>query len=297
MKKVSHAEFLGLAYHSLFGYPLTEEELSFWQIGRQSYPQHRVERTGPFLFLPGERELVAKRVLKTGPSEKKWEVAKKAARILSKLPTIKFVGVTGALSMGAAGEEDDIDLLIITAVDNLWITRLLSYLILAAKGIAVRRASDKKAKDKLCLNLWLDEKHLSFEQHQDVYTAHEILQIKPLFTRGATYRRLLEENSWLGEFFPNAQGELLKNAYNLESRSSENLFVSLSQLVLRTADFPAYLLQKWYMKKKRTREIIEPGRALFHPRDLQSFAPKAFLLRLEQLAKGKGRAHFSQMSE
>lgn len=295
MKKISHAEFLGLAYHSLFGYPLTEEELSFWQIGSQSYPQHRVEEASSFLFLPGESNIAIKRALKTGPSQEKWEVAKQAANILSKLPTVKLVGITGALSMGTAGKEDDIDLIIITSVDNLWITRLLSYLLLAMRGITVRRASNKKTKDKLCLNLWIDENNLSFKKQQDVYTAHEILQIKPLFTRGVVYRKLLAVNSWVGEFFPNAQKELLRTAANLDC--AQTIPVSLSQLVLRVANPPAYLMQKWYMRKRKTVEVVKLGRALFHPRKLQSLVPKAFLLRLEQLAKSKGGAHFEQISE
>lgn len=283
---ISHSQFLGLVYHSLFDYPLTREELAFWQIGKAKYPSHKVERTGPFFHLPGKASTVLKRALSFEPSEEKWGIAKKAAKLISLIPGIKFVGISGALSMGSAKKEDDIDLFIITAARSLWVSRLFTFLMLKLFKIPFRRFGDREIENRLCINLWVDEESLSFSRRQDVYTAHEILQIKPLVDKGGTYRKFLQFNSWVWEFFPAAR-EKFKGRV-LQSR------LSRADAILKLFNRPAFLLQFLYMDKKRTKEVVEEGRALFHPNRLQELVPQLFLLRLEGLVSKKKGGYFQQ---
>lgn len=272
-QNITHAQFLGLVYHDLFGYPLTGDELLFWKIGTRVRPLHRVVRTGPFFHLPGRQHLIFTRGSGHRASLQKWPIAQKAAGILSLVPTIKFVGVSGALSMGAAGQADDIDLFIITSVDCLWITRLVSYLALKVFGLKIRKVGEVQVKDKLCLNLWLDERSLSFASRQDVYTAHEIMQVKPLVYKDKSYERFLSANRWIVKFFPSAE-ELLKDKQGDYPVDRGKLFSFLNK--------PAYRLQAHYMRQKRTVEQVSPGRALFHPRQLVRIVPQMFLARLEK---------------
>lgn len=282
---VAHSRFLAIVYHDLFDYPLTASELEFWQIGINDTPRHIVSRSSPFYFLPNRREILLKRASLKPSSEEKYKIAQGAAKVLSSLPTVRFVGITGSLAMGAAKDEEDIDLVIVTSVGTLWITRLISLLFLSFKGVKIRRSGDKNFKNKLCLNMWLDEQNLSFANRKEIYTAHELLQIKPLFNSGGVYRRLIISNKWVRQFFPNAFKKCLENrTYSKQQRgSSKTLAVRIMQLL----ETPARLAQISHMSTKRTREIVDNSQALLHPVAWNEYVPQIFLARLERLSEGK----------
>ena len=63
-------------------------------------------------------------------------------------------------ALNNAKKNSDIDLLIITSKNTLWTTRIISFALLKFAGFKLRRAGDKNEKDKLCLNMWLDESDL-----------------------------------------------------------------------------------------------------------------------------------------
>lgn len=290
MRTVTHSQFLGLVYHSLFNYPLTAQELAFWQIGLREHPRHRVEKKGPFYFLAGEDHAALLR-RSAAFYKKKWRIAKRAARLLARIPTVSFVGATGSLAMQASGKDEDVDLVIVTSVDSLWITRIVAYLFLRLVGIPVRRPGDKLIKDKLCLNLWLDEANLSFAS-KDIYTAHEILQIVPL-TGKKGFRQLLKSNAWALQFFPNARRE-----FKAASTSPwQGLLGRSAKIIARFLNPPAYLVQRRYMSSRISKEVVTRGKALFHPQDWSSFVPQVFLARLERLSKARPSSSYTQVSD
>lgn len=284
---VPHSQFLSLVYHDLFDYPLTREELEFWQIGSQVFPKHKIGRTEIFCYLPGRPECVLRRVAKGTTNTFKYSLAQRAARALSIIPTIELVGVSGALAMGNAKDEDDIDLFIIASVDCLWITRLVSLLLLKFLHIPVRRFGDANVKNKLCLNLWLDKKNLGFSDKQEIYTAHEVLQMKVLFDRGGIGRKFLEANNWVEQFFPVGFRKALSvsegRKWTVDVRKPTDFLV----VFMRIFEAPARIIQWLRMSKRRTREVVEKGRALFHPLDWRETVPHIFLLRLKKLSREK----------
>jgi len=114
-----------------------------------------------------------------------------------------MVAVTGNLAMDNAGQDDDIDFLIITTKKRLWLTRLLTNFLVELIANR-RRPSDKEVKDKICLNMFLDENNLKIPiKEQSLFTAHEICQLKPLWVKNQLYRRFIQENLWLQKFLPN----------------------------------------------------------------------------------------------
>lgn len=289
---VSHSHFLSLVYHDLFSYPLKKEELVFWGIGEDGRPTHFTEKTGGFWHLPEKKNIVLSRIAKQNTNKTKLNIARKAVKILSFIPSIKLVGVSGALSMENAKGEDDIDLFILTSVDTLWITRLLSLMFLKVFGIPVRRFGEKDIKNKLCLNLWVDERNLSLSQRRDIYTAHEILQIKVLYDEKGAYKKFLMANSWVREFFPKGFENRVKcTVHSAQSRKEPGVIaVSLNSVIafiFRVFNPPAYALQNFYMGSKRTKEVVGIGNAFFHPFPWRENINKMFLVRLERIAKGK----------
>ena len=262
---ISPKEVFSVLYHDKFDYPLTLEELQRWRLGNYLviHSRKEIERKGNFVFLKGRKEIITKRLLKEKISNKKVKLAKKAVKILAEIPTILMIGLTGSLAMGNADSASDIDLLIVTKKGTLWTTRALAYAVLALSGQKTRRPNDKIQKDKLCLNLWLDESATIWKK-RNLFTAHEIAQIKPLLNREKSYENFLQKNSWVRGYWPNALGAQVKSVGSNKTNAIFNLACKVFEPF-------AFLLQYLYMKPKITKEQIHKNRAIFHPVDWSRF--------------------------
>jgi len=259
---LGNSELKSLLYHNIFDYPLTESEVVKWVAGggvevvvKEKYV---AGQKGGLYFLKGKEGVVYKRLLKKRISIRKIQIAKKTANLLSVIPTIKLIAITGSLAMENASDDSDVDLLIITTSGTLWITRLFTLVFLKLLGIPVRRFKDKKQKDKICMNMWFEESALSWPAaDRNSFTAHEIAQIKPLINKDSTYEKFIAENMWLKDFWPNSVH--VKRIADSGQRIDKNL---------KFFEKVAMSLQLIYMRRKITREIVTPTRAIFHPNDL-----------------------------
>ena len=264
-KKMNKSEVASIFYHNIFDYPLTLSELEKWKVGKRVKLLRKkmplVESKNGFYFLKQSASIIVRRKKRERASEKKLLIAKKAARVLSRIPSLKMIGVTGSLAMKNAGEDSDIDIIVITQKGTLWITRALSWLVLKIMGLEVRKPNDKRQKDKLCLNIWLDENDLAWEK-RNIYTAHEICQIRPLLNRQGAYENFIEKNKWVFDFWPNAKASVYKKR-NPKMKKNGRVF----NLLCGFLEKPAFIFQKFYMAGKITTEVATPTRAVFHPRD------------------------------
>lgn len=275
--KLSYAQFLGLVYHDLFGYPLSKEELAFWQVTRaQNKIDAPVIKAQGYYFLKTSKNLIT-RLSREKYSSRKLYIARQASDVLNIIPTIQLVGITGSLAMNSAKENDDIDLMIITCPKTLWITRLLTFLFLKVSRIPVRQKGEKNIKNKLCLNLWLEEGSVSFNGREDIYTAHEVLQTKILLNRNNIWKKTLVKNKWLINFFPYAYEYQLKD--NKSHKKSNKKII----LLLKVFNTPSYWLQKLYMHKKTGQETVNKNQAYFHPKKWNEYISKLFLARIKKL--------------
>lgn len=204
-----------LAYADVFDYPLTSQEIYQFLITKKSNSysdfqkalnkikmnDRRVETSGDYFFLKGRKKIVSLRKKREKWSRKKIKFAEKVAGILRLIPWIKLIGITGALAMNNADKEDDIDFLIITTQNRLWLTRGLVVSFLRLTRIYRR---PEKIKDRICPNMFLDEKHLAIpKKERDLFSAHEVCQMKPLWQKEGTYQKFLKANQWSKEFLPN----------------------------------------------------------------------------------------------
>lgn len=201
-----------LCYHDIFDYPLTLKEIHSFLIGKKASfeklksainHQPSIISCGGFYFLKCRQEIVKLRKKREKYSREKLLLAKKVARFLRWVPTIKMVAVTGALAVNNAKEDDDIDFLIITSKNRLWLTRIQAVLLIEL--LASRPQLEKgRLKDTICLNIFLDENHLRMpKEKQNLFVAHEIVQMKPLWQKDAVYQKFLKENQWVKKFLPN----------------------------------------------------------------------------------------------
>lgn len=254
------SEISSLIYHDIFDYPLTSSELIRWKLKLKLKLKRKVvvSKNEDFFFLKGKGKIIEKRLKNERYSKQKLILAKKGALILKIIPTVKLIALTGALAMNNADKNSDIDLLIVTKNKYLWTTRLISYLVLFIFGLKVRKPKDNNQKDKLCLNMWLDENDLVWnKKDRNIYSAHEIGQITPLINKSNTYEKLLKQNSWILDYWPNVV------SINRKLRIKSNKNTKDGSIIEKLA----FKFQYLYMKNKISREVITPTRAVFHPND------------------------------
>lgn len=261
-------EISSLIYHDIFDYPLAPLELINWTAGKEikfkNLENVKISIKNGFLFLNGKDGSTLKRLMRKRISKRKLRKAKKAAEILSLLPMVKMIAVTGALAMNNANEDSDIDFLMITKKGSLWTTRFLAIILLKAFGIPRRKYGDQRTKDRLCLNIWLDESDLVWSKNsRDIFTSHEISQIIPLINKDQAYERFLSKNSWIADYWPNATSAKAGKEKERNKIEKRGFATKLMEPLARK-------VQYWYMKDKITRETITSTRALFHPVDWAS---------------------------
>lgn len=267
-----------LAYHHLFQDPLTIEQIHQLLITsvsislasvRRSVEQllrhHRIIQNGRNYALPGfSQQNIRQHGERTRASREKIFIARRAARCLSFIPWVKLVAVTGALAMENADESDDIDLMIVTDTNRLWLTRpiillLTSIFFKRRKPIPLSLSPYPLAlRNALCLNLWIDEDALIIPKYQrNLYTAHELAQMIPLVNRNRTYEWMISVNAWGRKFLANAweKFQVLGMTYQVLRGSR----------ILDTLNYFCYKLQRWYMLPKMTTERVSLHAAYFHP--------------------------------
>ena len=115
--------------------------------------------------------------------------ARRVARVIGKLPFVRGVMLTGSAAAQDAGDDADVDLLIVVAPRRLGLT----FLLLGSASRLLGRAL-------FCPNYYVCEGHLGTTAGS-LYFAREAQQARGLVGDG---RALFDANPWLAEVFPNA---------------------------------------------------------------------------------------------
>ena len=282
-----------LAYFDIFDYPLTfaeikkfinvELEITDDQLHDVIDSISIIQEANGFYYLIGRQEITLKRSERASISIQKFAKARVIAKILSFVPTVEYIGVSGSLSMNNASNSDDIDLFFITKRKTLWLSRLIvnSILILTKQK---RNRKGKNVQDKICPNMFVDVGSLSFSgKRKSLYTAHEIVQMKTLFDRHDSHSLLIFKNKWIREFFPNLQ--LPKIAIASQRSKKGKIAVSILHTFLVPLERLAYGIQHMYMGRHTSIETVTKGRAFFHPVERKNLIMDMYQLRKKRYLK------------
>lgn len=288
-------EIAAICYADIFDYPLSRSEIKKFQINCHSGPLRRIEasrRAGirkpeddiktkdNYFFLQGRAQIVQLRQKREKWSSEKLKVAQKIANYLRYIPTIQMIAVTGALAMNNCDQDDDIDILVITKPKAIWTTRFFAILTLELLGKR-RRPNDISASNKICLNMFIDEDHLGVPiKERDIFSAHEVAQVKVIWGNNEIDRKFWMENEWIKNYLPNVVVQLAGHATKSNQIVSKKVHQGGPLQI--TEHFFKYI-QLWYMKNKRTTEIIKNGYLRFHPKDARKWILKAYKERLRKV--------------
>lgn len=268
--KLTRDQIFTLYYHNIFDYPLTLNELTLWKPGKlvslNKLTLIDYQTDTQFYCLKNRKKIILQRKLNETESKKKLTKALSAAKIFSKIPTISAVVLSGALAMSNAKKESDIDLIIFTKSGTLWSTRFVVYLFAFVNNIRLRKPRSKSEEDRLCLNIWIDAKKLKWV-NKNIYTAHEICQLKPLYLKDHIYEKFIFTNKWAKNYWPNAYLDTLGAAKAIRHSTSINIFEVVFTILLKISNKILYRFQYLYMASKISKEKVSVDRAEFHPKD------------------------------
>lgn len=280
-----------LIYSDIFNYPLNLEEIHHFLISDKKIEKKNIKRDlqslkkiiveeNEFYCFLNKKEIIKKRIKREKISQGKIIFAKKIASYLSLIPTICLIGISGALAMKNSDKKDDIDFFIIAKKNTLWISRLFLLLSLQFLGV-LRKKNDQNLKNKICLNMLIDEVNLALpEIKKDLYNAHEVMQMLPLFERGSTYFKFIKANLWVSKFLANS----IDIKYE-EKKSPDTLISQCFSILLSVFELPAKKIQLLYMSKHKTREIISDHLLAFHPLDFKDMILSLYKNRVKKYAK------------
>lgn len=116
--------------------------------------------------------------------------------------------------------------------------------------------------------MFLEEGYLTLPtDKQNLYTAHEIAQLKPIYDKDGIYQKFLFANSWTKNYLPNAFPLTIKplNPANHVTMQPCNYFIHCTFYIL---NYSLMLMQLIYMHPRRTTETINPHVLFFHPHDI-----------------------------
>ena len=194
-----------VTYFDVFSYPLKADEIVFFldKPATEKLISAALERLvktkqlwkfNNFYSIRNDIELINRREKGNKLAAHQIKKAIKVARLLSWLPYVRGIAISGSLSKNFADENSDLDFFIITAANRLWIVRILY-------SFLYKVASVLRIKEWFCLNYFIDELELEVKEH-NIFTAVELSTLMPLKGK-KVFNDFFNANNWVNKFLPN----------------------------------------------------------------------------------------------
>lgn len=295
LKDLKRAIVLTVSYSDQFDYSLDLDQLHQRLIGiscdRKTLQMvtDKLTQTGLILFKRGQFFLKDKSKnidIKKNRHQYSLNKRKEIDRFLqltSLIPWIRAIFLTGSVTQNNATKNDDLDFMIVTQKNRMWLARLVLMIFTTLAG--KRRSWQGEEENSWCLNLWLEEDRLKMgHKRRNIYTAFEVAQAELLFEVNSVGRKFYRQNLWIKNFLPN-----IKFKINAQMRDLSNFasFLAGADFVLSPAinllNYLCFLFQSWYMKPHKTREEVDYSKAFFHPRDTKNLIKDRWIESLKSL--------------
>ena len=200
----------------------------------------------------------------------KEQLIEEMVTLAQKVPWVLGVVLTGSYAAGARADKDDIDFLMITQKNRLWLTRLLFLLVTTLKGRRMRFPGGDIS-HSWDLNFWLDETRISLPKgKQSLYEAYEVLQTRWVVQKNSIYERFMKENKWVYQYFSeNSFPKVSQSKNSSQGKLGKEypflLFRQLTSFIGDLFEKGAFFLQVFYREKRHGKQRADAHSAFFHP--------------------------------
>lgn len=294
-RSLSDRILITLAYFDVFGFGMSLKDLSKFILGespRQNNNLLKIELIklkneivdiGGKYFLKNTnpvRLLNVDEVLKKASNSAKW---------FEYIPFVEFVAVCNYLPIGIADQDSDIDVLIITKVNRIFMARLFTTVILHVLRL---RRHGKKVSGRFCLSFYANEAFLDFSDlliDNDIYFAYWLLALYPIYGDISIYENIQSENqNWMKYFF----AEKRTNKFELTKKKS--LFKKVVERFFssKLGDWIEALLTQFFIARNNAKSsefgdnasiVVNSRRLKFHNNDRRMFYRDVFYKNLKRL--------------
>jgi len=239
-----------VVYASLFDYPLTLEQLQQALIGvgadqdsiarwwrTSELLQSTIESRDGLFFPAGRSDLIATRSRREGVSRTLLERDQRILALISRMPFVRMVALSGSLAHLNAEGSADLDLFMITAPGRVWSVTLA--VLVVSRVFGWRR--------HLCLNYVISENTMKIVP-EDLFTANQIIHLRPTYGRDV-FARFLDTNQFVRNVYPNFEltNELkASRGQGLKSTVEKLLSIGLAPLAERFARS----FYGWHLRRK-----------------------------------------------
>jgi hypothetical protein len=227
-------------YAALFDYPLSVTQLREALIGesadetalaacyaQSAMLQATIEYADGFYFPRGRHDLIETRARREASSRSLLGKLRGLHLLVSHIPFVRMVALSGSLAHLNADGEADLDLFVITAPGRVWSVTFTTLIV--AKALGWRR--------HLCLNYVVSERALMVGP-ADLFSANQIIHLQPVMGAGV-YRRFLDANRFVERFYPNFRPRPLSGR-DLAASAAWRALRRILEIVLNCTAAPLY---------------------------------------------------------
>lgn len=228
-----------------------------------------VKNTLGFYHLSGREAIAGARLENYCFGIKREKLIKKYLGALRFLPFVRGAGLAGSQAMGQQKAASDIDLLIITDPQFMWLTRTLVTAYFQIFGL---RRHGLKVTNRFCLNHYLAGPKTVLE-FRNLYTASEYLKLRAVVYPHGLWQFQKANWPWLQIFFPNASPqEPEKGSQPFFQRILEDMLNGQFGLGLEK------ILKNWQLPKIREEKfiVVKDDELSFHPDSKQQKLLESF---------------------
>jgi hypothetical protein len=199
-------------YASLFDYPLTLEQVcatlvevradeptvaGWWR--ESEFLQAAIEHRDGLYFPAGRGDLVGTRTRREALSRDLLERDRRLLALVSGMPFVRMVAVSGSLAHLNAEAPADLDLFVITAPHRVWSVTLA--VLVTARLLGWRK--------RMCLNYVISERALSIAP-ADLFSANQIIHLRPIVGH-EVFAGFIDANPFVRVFYPNFQASAVSD--------------------------------------------------------------------------------------
>ncbi len=237
-----------------------------------------------YVCLPGKRLIIGERLRALAHGRVREKRLARFMPFVRHLPFVRGVALAGSQAFGKERKESDIDLLVITDREFLWVARTLITGYFQLLGI--RRHHDKIA-DRICLNHYVIESAAPLAG-QNLYTALEYYKFRPLVYPGSLYHFQKNNISWIEQFFPNVRLFVPDAIPVPQSRIQKVLETIIKKTIGRWLEFELGALQSARIRQHEKFIVVSDQELSFHPNSKQESLLSSFY---------KGEHHEQRITE